>query len=388
MLLTRNVEQFSALLFAGSRIKVTHVFKVHNSTRVAHQPPRVRRIRAYDPWPEAEIDLLINAQQSGLRPRAIQELHFPHRTLENVKMKAMVVCPAGIVPWPQGDISKLIACRRQGNTFNIIQAEHFSHRTVAACRTKYNEATKPAALSAPPLRRHVRYHWTIEDDEQLMSLRDQGKTAEEIRTLAYPKCSLSVIDRRVTRLHATRHSGISRLRNAKLWSEDEKSQLRDLHVRSRLPVRDLSVILQRSDTTVRAALESMGLKSHAPKVVTRELWSEEELQQLEQYVDQVSNRHDQYQALARGMNRSIQSIKTKVLRLRKARNQSQDRVTRKWTAEDVRDLDNMYAQGVPWTEIAKKFDCPVRNARARLYSANHRRPERERPERPKDFKRP
>lgn len=351
---------------------MSRVFKVHNSTIGAQQ--NGENIA----WPREDIDVLIEALKRGSRTREIHSLHFPHRTLENVKMKATVVYPSGLVGWSEEDTLKLIACRSQGDSFPKIQAEHFPERSVSACKMKYKYATK-VAPSVPASRRRPRQPWTAHDDEQVMSLRDQGKTAGEIREVAFPMHSVIALKRHMTRLDANRHPKTARLIASKPWSAEEKLRLQELHGQG-AAVSDISLMLNRSDSVIRLALESTNLKANRATITSRRRWSEEECELLEPFLDRRAN-HNEYVTLARRWNRTPQSVFLKIGELRRGKNQSRVRTRRTWTAEESLDLDSMYAQGLPWAKIAKRFDCPIEIARAKLRRSNRRRPEHERPKR-------
>lgn len=220
MILARYVEKEAALFFSTSRVRGLRVFKAYRSTSIVPQLPNVRRRREYNAWSDEEIDTLIKARKSDMGSKEIHSLYFPYRTLESVEQKATVVYPSGRVGWSEEDASTLIACRRRGDSFKEIQAKHFPNRTTWACKMKYTYATK-VVPSIPASRRRPRQPWSDHDDEHVMSLRDQGKTVAETRELAYPKCSLITLQRRLTRLHANRHPGIVRLKTSKLWSVEE-----------------------------------------------------------------------------------------------------------------------------------------------------------------------
>jgi DNA-binding NarL/FixJ family response regulator len=356
---------------------VIRVFRVHSSTSL---PAPTVGGKKREHWTQEDTDVLIAARNSGSTLREIIIRHFPLRTLRSVRAKAEVVCPAGQqVIWSEEDTLKLITSRERGDSFSKIQAEHFPDRDVEKCRGKYTRFTRPRAVSAPASRRVPRHPWTAHDDEQVMLSRNQGKTADEIQSLAYPKLSVTTVRRNISRLHAIQHPGIPKHKLNKLLSKEEKLHLQELHVRDGLAVRDISVILNRCDSTVRLTLETMGLKPHRPKQI-RKPWSEEDLEQLKPYLGQRLS-HEQCRALARRLARTIQSVHMRIALLRKGTSQSRSYKKKTWTAEDCLSLDNMYAQGLPWAEIAEKFNCTVTTVQSRLMYRNLRRPESERPKR-------
>jgi len=309
-------------------------------------------------------------------PRRFIHYIFHTALSRSVEIKATVVYPFGRAGWSAEDASTLIACRRRGDSFEEIQAKHFPDRTLRACRKKYNYSTKLTS-SMPASRRRPRQPWSDDDDEHVMCLRDQGKTVAEIQELAYPKCSLTTLQRRLTRLHANRHPGIVHIRTSKLWSVEEKLRLQELHGRG-LAVRDISLTLKRNAGVVREALGSLNLKPNRALVGIRTLWSKEDCKQLEPFVGQRIN-HEQCHALASRLNRSTPSVLMKITELRKGSNQSRAYRSRTWTAEESLDIDNMYAQGLPWDKIAARCNCSTQSARSRFRRMNKARPEHERP---------
>jgi len=376
MLLSRYVEHFTALRFTSRRIAVPRVFVLrYNTPSLAQQPLEVNK---YDHWFQDDVEILIKARERGLTIREIQAQHFPRRTYESVHRKCSTVCPATRPTWSGEDTLKLIARRKQGDSFDKIQAEHFPHRTVQACRMKHRGTKDSATISVQASRRRPRQPLTAHDDEQIISLRDQGKTAYEIRDILYPASSTDRVRRRLSKLYADEHSGISRIRTISPWSAEEKLRLQDLHVRSRLTIPEISLILKRGDNTTRITLESMGYKAHRARVNAKP-WSEEDLEQLVPKQGQALS-HDQCDALARRLGRSVSSILSMFHKLRKINKQSSG-PRKTWTTNEVLDLDKMYAEALPWETIAAKLNCSEQAAKCKLIQLNRRRPSSERPKR-------
>jgi hypothetical protein len=308
-----------------------------------HLSSEVRRRSRAPCWTATEDNLIVTAKKAGKTSQSIHLELLPRRSVHSIarRLQQLNNGYSSTTAWQSSDCDKVAEMRRAGKTFTSICREEFPASSPQTLRAVLHR------WSTRPIARRMSKSELDKERDMIKALRQQGKTTEEIRDLAFPDRSAQFVEHQIVMM--TRDPERKASKSQALVTANELQAIEDMHKSGLRPAQIVSATGRAMSTVIRK-LHQLGLTPHSTPLGPRIVWTKAEDDLLTSVKHKKLSSADK-QALF--PHRSLQSTNSRLAILRKAAGLGQRR--QEWSAEQDADIMQLRRKGLTVEGIPSKL---------------------------------